>query len=83
VARHLVSWRLTPRRSLRRDSFDGQMMHVGAFTRMLECYCAHIAGSIEIQDCVFVEVLGLGEVAFLKRDVLGVGVCEVLNLHDW
>ncbi len=54
-------------RLLCRDSFDGQMMHIGAFTRMFERNGAHIAAGIEVEDRVFVEVLGLGDFAFSSR----------------
>ena len=52
-----------------RDPFDGQMMHVGAFTRVLESNCGHIPLGIQVEDRVIVEVLRLGDLVLSKGDV--------------
>jgi hypothetical protein len=48
---------------------------------MFERDRTYIALGIQVENRIFVEILGLGNVAIAKLDIQSVGIREVLNLH--
>gem|GEM_PF-5121843 len=57
------------------------MMHVGALTCIFELDCAHVVIRIQVQDGVFVQIIGFNNVSLSELDIQGVGVREILRLH--
>ena len=66
---------------LRCDPLNYQMPYIRALTGVLDSNSAHITIRIQIQDCVFIEILRLRDITCIKFYIQRIGVFEVLDFQ--
>jgi len=68
-------------RKLGRDLFEGEMRNVRASAGMFDSHGDDVAGCIDIQQHVFVEVARLGNVALAELAIKRIGGMKLLDVH--
>jgi hypothetical protein len=62
--------------------FEGERRNSGPVACVFNCDTTNVAASINIQECVLVEITGLDNFYSPKFDVQGIGILKIFNLHD-